>query len=217
MTIVLTKHFAEQLFGTETALGKTLKLNNDKFLTVSAVIEEPQANTILSFSSMANMETRKIVYPNGDEFKEWGWNNFQTFILLKKECNPVKTAKAISSLFPEAKAKDQPGGKLIPLEKIYFAQFKIYGNTYLISSDKRKVMILVLVAAIVLIIALVNFINISSSQWLEKIRQTGVLKVIGAGKSAILRNTLSEAFLLFLMSLFLCQFESLQKHIHRQP
>jgi len=199
MTVVLTKHFAEQLFGTESALGKTLKLNNDQFLTVSAVIEEPKANTIFSFSSLANIETRKIVNPNGDEFKEWGWNNFQTFILLKKECDPVKTANAISSLFPD----DQPVGKLIPLEKIYFSPFKIYGNTYLISGDKRKVMILVLVAALVLIIALVNFINISSSQWLEKIRQTGVLKVIGAGKTAILRNTLSEAFLLFLMSLFL--------------
>jgi len=203
MTVVLTKHFAEQLFGTESAMGKTLKLNNDKFLTVSAVIEEPQANTILSFSSLANMETRKIVNPNGDEFKEWGWNNFQTFILLKKECDPVITAKAISSLFPEDQAKNQPEGNLIPLEKLYFSPFKIYGNTYLISGDKRKVMILVLVAALVLIIALVNFINISSSQWLEKIRQTGVLKVIGAGKTAILRNTLSEAFLLFLMSLFL--------------
>ena len=203
LTIVLAKHFAELLFGKEAALGKTLKLNNDQFLTVSAVIDEPKSNTILSFSSLANMETRKIVYPNGDEFKEWGWNNFQTFILLKKECDPVKTAKAISSLFPEDQAKKQPGGNLIPLEKLYFSPFKIYGNTYLISGDKRKVMILVLVAALVLIIALVNFINISSSQWLEKIRQTGVLKVIGAGKTAILRDILSEAFLLFLMSLFL--------------
>ena len=203
MTIVLTKRMANQLFGDEPALGKTVRINNDKFLSVSAVIEEPQANTILSFSAIANMETRKIVNPNGDEFKEWGWNNFQTFILLKKGCDPVKTAKAISSLFPEAQAKDQPGGKLIPLEKIYFTPIRIYGNTYLISGDKRKVMILVLVVALVLMIALVNFINISSSQWLEKIRQTGVLKVIGAGKTAILRNTLSEAFILFLMALFL--------------
>ena len=203
MTIVLTKHFAEQLFGKEPAIGKMVRINNNQFLTVSAVIHEPKANTILSFSSLANMETRKIVYPNGDEFKKWGWNNFQTFILLKKECDPAKTAKAISALFPEDQAKNQPGGNLIPLKKIYFTSIKIFGNTYLVSGDKRKVMILVLVAALVLMIALVNFINISSSQWLEKIRQTGVLKVIGAGKSVLLRNTLSEAFLLFLMSLFL--------------
>jgi putative ABC transport system permease protein len=203
MTVVLTKHFAEQLFGKEQALGKTVRINNDKLLTVSAVIEEPQANTVLSFSSLANMETRKVVSPNGDEFKEWGWNNFQTFILLKKGCDPDKTAKAISLLFPKDQGSNQLSGSLIPLVKIYFTPIKIFGRTYLVLGDRRKVMILVLVAALVLIIALVNFINISSSQWREKIRQTGVLKVIGASRKAILWNTISEAFILFMMSLFL--------------
>jgi putative ABC transport system permease protein len=60
-----------------------------------------------------------------------------------------------------------------------------------------------MVAALVLIIALVNFINISSSQWIEKIKQTGVLKVIGADKTSILKSVLTEAFILFLMALFL--------------
>ena len=89
MTIILNRHLAERLFGTEPALGKTLKINNNHYLTVSAVLEEPEANTVLSFSSLANNETRKIVNPNGDEFKEWGWNNFQTFILLKKGGDPI--------------------------------------------------------------------------------------------------------------------------------
>ncbi len=203
MTIILTRHLAELLFGPEPALGKMLKLNNNHYLTVSAVLEEPEANTVLSFSSLANNETRKIVYPNGDEFKEWGWHNFQTFILLRKGSDPVETGKAISSLFPDTQPIEQTQGKLISLQKLYFTPYRLAGNKYLNSGDKRKVMILVMVAALVLIIALVNFVNISSSQWLEKIRQTGVLKVIGAGKTAILRNTLAEAFILFLMSLFL--------------
>ena len=180
-----------------------LKLNNNHYLTVSAVIEEPEANTVLSFSSLANNETRKIVYPNGDEFKEWGWHNFQTFILLRKGSDPVETGKAISSLFPDTQPIEQTQGKLISLQKLYFTPFRIAGNKYLNTGDKRKVMILVMVAALVLIIALVNFVNISSSQWLEKIKQTGVLKVVGAAKATILRNTLAEAFFLFLMSLSL--------------
>ena len=203
MTIVLTKRLAEQLFGKKPALGKTVKLNNDKQLTISAVIEEPKVNTTLSFSAITNTATRKIIQPNGDEFKQWGWNNFQTFILLKKGCDPTRTAKAISSFFPEDQQKNQPGGTLVLFKKLYFIPFQIYGDNYLRRGDKRKVMILVMVAALVLIIALVNFINISSAQWLEKIRQTGVLKVIGAGKSTILQSALSEAFILFLMSLFL--------------
>jgi putative ABC transport system permease protein len=203
LTIVLTQNLAKNLFGNEPALGKTVKLNNDKVLTVSAVINETEVNSCLSFSALASIATRKIVLPNPGEFTEWDWNNFQMFILLKEGTNPDVTAKKIISLFPQKKPRKYPELKLNPLKKIYFTKFALFGSNYLYCGDKRKVMILVLAAALVLIIALLNFINISSAQWIEKIRQTGILKVIGAGKASILKNALSEAFILFLMSLFL--------------
>ena len=95
---------------------------------------------------------------------------------------------------------------LNPFRELYFSNFTSSSNDYLHGGDKQKVMILLMVAALVLIIALVNFINISSSQWLEKIKQTGVLKVIGADKTSILKSVLAEAFFLFLVSLFLAIF-----------
>ena len=203
MTVVLTQTLAEKLFGNEPALGKTVKLNNNKELTVSAVFKEPEANSSLSFSAITSIATRKIVYPNGDEFTEWGWCNFQTFILLKAGTKPDETAKKIIALFPKKDQVNYSELKLNPFSKIYFSKFALFGSNYLHCGDKRKVMILLMVAALVLMIALVNFINISSSQWLEKIRQTGVLKVIGAGNADILKNALAEAFFLFLLSLFL--------------
>ena len=208
MTVALIKPLAEKLFGKEQALGKTVKLNNDKVLTVSAVINEPEANTSLSFSAITSIATRKIVQPNGEEFTNWGWSNFQLFILLKEGAKPDETAKKIASLFPKNNQdqRDYSKLKLNSFEKVYFYKFSLYGSdsTYFHGKDKRKVMILMMVAALVLMIALINFINISSSQWMEKIRQTGVLKVIGASKTTILKNALSEAFILFLMSLFFC-------------
>jgi len=208
MTVVLTKPLAEKLFGQEPALGKTVKMNNDKELTVSAVINEPQANTCLRFSAITSIATRKIVQSNGEEFTDWGWNSFQTFILLKKGVIPDETAKKIAALFPKNNQDQQDYSKLKlnSFQAVYFSKFNLLGSGYLLSGDKQKVMILLLVAALVLMIALINFINISSSQWMEKIRQTGVLKVIGASKTTILKSILSEAFLLFLMSLFLAIF-----------
>ncbi|MBW8332147.1 MAG: ABC transporter permease [Prolixibacteraceae bacterium] len=203
MTIVLTQTLAKKLFGNKPALGRTVKLNNDKELTVSAVINEPEANSSLSFSALASIATRKIVLPNGGEFTDWGWCNFQTFILLKEGTKPDETAKKIIALFPKNEQENYSKLKLNPFEKIYFSKFALGGTNYLHCGDKRQVMILLMVAALVLMIALVNFINISSSQWLEKIRQTGVLKVIGAGNANILKNALAEAFFMFLLSLFL--------------
>ncbi len=202
LTIVITKTLSDKLFGKEPALGKMIKLNNNKSLAVSAVVEEPLANSCLTFSAITSIATRKIVQENGGEYTEWGWCDFQTFLLLNKGANPEETARTIASLIPEDNRKGYLNTKLTPLTKIYFSKFTLLGSNYLISGDKKKVQILVLVASLVLMIALINFINISSSQWQEKIKQTGVIKVIGAKRSSILRNALAESFLFFLAALF---------------
>ncbi len=203
MTIVISKSLSTKLFGSNPAVGKLIKMNNDKVLTISAVIEEPKANSCLSFSAVTSIASRKIIEPNDEVYTNWGWGYYQTFLLLKKETNPIETEKNIYTQFPDNRKKEYTEAKLTPFRNLYFSGITLSVGSYLHSGDKRKVMILVMVAALVLMIALVNFINISSSQWIERIRQTGVLKVIGASKTGILRVALSEAFILFLMSLFL--------------
>ena len=203
MTIVLTETLAYKLFGRGKAVGKILKLNNNKELTVKAIIAEPDANSCLSFSSVSSLITQKIVQGEGGEFTEWGWCDFQTFLLLNEKTDPAGTEKTILSIIPPDFQKEYESAKLVPLKKVYFSKFMLYGNDYLVSGDKSKVMILLMVAALVLIIALVNFINISSSQWLQKIKQTGVRKIIGARQSGILFSILFESFVFFLVALLI--------------
>ena len=100
MTVVITNALEHKLFGNETALGKTIKLNSSKSLTVSAVIEEPTAESCLVFSAVTSISTRKIVQENGGEYTEWGWCDFQTFFLLQKEVDPESTGKFSLCLIP---------------------------------------------------------------------------------------------------------------------
>jgi putative ABC transport system permease protein len=208
MSVVLMQSLAEKIFGKESAVGKTLKMNNDKSLLVSAVIKEPQAISCLSFNSVISTATRKIVNPNDPEYFEWGWRNFQMFVLLKKGAKPDETASKIAALFPKnpQDRQDYSRLKLNPINQVYLSKFSLFGGTYLRCGDKKKIMILMFVAALVLIIALVNFINISSSQWHEKIKQTGVQKIVGANKAIIFENVIAETCLLFQISLFLSIF-----------
>jgi putative ABC transport system permease protein len=203
MSLVITKQLAEKLFGKEHTVGQLVKLNNSQELTVRAVIEKPSGNSCLSFNALTSIATQKIVQPNEGEFTEWGWSNFQTFLLLKNNTNPEETAKKIAALVPENRRNDYKNTTLVPLKKLYFSKFELYGTDFLHSGDKSKVLVLILVAALVLMIALINFVNISSSQWLDKIRQTGVMKIIGARQLVILRNMLAETFLFFLSALTL--------------
>ncbi|HPR85668.1 MAG TPA: ABC transporter permease [Prolixibacteraceae bacterium] len=205
MTIALSEPLARKLFGNESALGKSLKINNKQNLTVTAVFKQQKNNSCMSFSAITSNDTRKIVYPNQGEFSEWGWWNFNLFVLLKDGANPAETAKKIAALFPKDERENQNYRtyQLNHFTDLYFSNFTSSWADYLHCGDKQKVMILLLVAALVLMIALVNFINISSSQWFEKIKQTGVLKVIGANKTSIMKSVLAEAFVLFLAALFL--------------
>jgi putative ABC transport system permease protein len=200
MSVVITKSMAEKMFGREHPIGKNIKMNNNYTLTVTAVIEDSRSNSWLSFDAICSNDTKKIVQPNGEDFTSWLNVNFQTCLLLKNGADPDETAKKIKALFPEDDGTSELVCNLIPFNKLYFSKYSS-PEYYLIYGDKRKVMLLLLVASLVLVTALVNFINISSSQWLEKVKQFGIMKIIGAKPSYIFRNVIFEAFLLFLMAL----------------
>ena len=201
LKVVITKDLSNKLFGKESAIDKPVKLNNDHVLTVGAVIKEPDANTCLSFKAITSMATRKIVQHDDSEFDQWNSCNFQTFVLLKKGTDPDLITNSILSLFPDRDRERFKDQKLVPLRKIYFSKFTLYGNNYLVRGDKSKIMILLLVAMMVLLIALINFVNISSSQWEERIRQTGIKKVLGAQRSDIIVEIISESFFFFVTAL----------------
>ncbi len=203
MNVVITTTLAGKLFGHDKVLGEIIKLNNSKELRVSAVIEEPETNSCLSFSAVTSIATEKIIQGEGGEYTEWGWCDFQTLLLLNKGTNPVETEKTILNIIPEDFRDGYLNARLVPFKKIYFSKFTLYGNNYLVSGDKRQVMLLALVAILVLIIALVNFINISSCQWLERIKQTGILKVTGARPSVIFLQIIIESFFFFLAALLI--------------
>ncbi len=92
MSVVITKSLSEKLFGKQQPIGKTMKMDNQYDLTITAVIEESNTNSFLTFNALCSNGTKKIVQPNGEEFTDWKFVNFQTFLLLKTGTNPEETA-----------------------------------------------------------------------------------------------------------------------------
>ena len=201
MSVVLSKKLATLLFGTEPALGEIIKLDNKHLLTVTAVLKEQSFNTIFSFNSLSNIETIKLVQPNTGDFTNWKWNNYQTFILLDEKMNPSVLQNQLIKLFPDEERERLEHLKLLPLEEIYFSNNDSFCS-FIQRKNKSQVIYLTVVGLLVLVVALVNFINISVAQWRDKIKQTGILKVIGAKRLEIMLNMLLETFLLFTLSLF---------------
>jgi putative ABC transport system permease protein len=197
LTIVLSSDLSRKLFGAESAIGKQIKYNNGKVLTVSGVFKEPEKNSCMNFSSITSMDTKKILQSQNGEFTEWDWSNFQIFLLLEKGYNPQAIADAILQLIPEKEKGNYSKASLFPFQEIHFSNFNFFGNNFKLES-RKKVLVLLLVATLVLFIALINFINIFSSQLNERIKQTGIMKVLGAGRFIIIINIISESLIFFL-------------------
>jgi putative ABC transport system permease protein len=204
LTLVVTKSFAAKLFGTTDVIGKTVKFNNNQLFTVEAVIEPPLENSVFSFDAITSVATKEFVYPNQEEYSNWGWTTFLTFIRIKEGVKPESVLKSIASALPEnAKKLGYNSMQLIPLKKFYFSSYKY---SFLHFGNKKQVMTFALAGMLILIIALVNYINISTSNWEEKIRQTGVRKVIGAKRTTIFLSLISESFLFFIAALLIASF-----------
>jgi putative ABC transport system permease protein len=204
MSLVISESLAIKLFGQESAIGRPVKYNNDKLFTITAVFREQKQNSCLRFNAVTSIESLRILQPGPGMFTEWGWNSFQTFLLLTKDYEQGNVLSSILQFIPEEKGErgQYSDAGLLPLSKIYFSKLWAF-NDYLVFGNLKKTVTLLMVAMLVLMIALVNFINISSSQWRERIRQFGVMKVLGASKSLIFREITAESFIFFVVALIL--------------
>jgi len=201
-SIVLIKSEAERLFGKTDIVGEMVILNNQHLFFVSAVIEEPASNSFLKFGGLVPMSSRSNILDNGEEFTNWGWWNFQTFILTRE--NPVakQIEDNIENIFIDHSGREAGSEhiRLLPLADIYFSKIESGWMDYIHIGNKQQVSILAMVAFLILLIAIINFINISSSQYFDRLKQAGLQKLMGASRSHVVRNILLESFLLFFLS-----------------
>lgn len=214
-TLVLTKTAAEKHFALANAVGQNLVLNNEENYTVVGVIEDFPQNSFLRdytiFESMAGLEDASVV--------NWGSNNYQTFIKL------IPTVKAADI---QLQLRGFLGKYVIPgvqqfMPGVTEEQFKAAGNHLIFSTipltdihlyshmvaeisannDIQSVYILSFIAIFLLLLASVNFMNLSTAYSLKRAKEVGVRKSLGSNKMELVRQFLMESGLISILSLVL--------------
>ncbi|MEL6918181.1 MAG: ABC transporter permease, partial [Bacteroidota bacterium] len=214
-TVVLTKTAAEKQFGLQNAIGQNLLLNNTDTFTVTGVIEDMPRNSFLReytvFMSMVSNPDASVI--------NWGSNNYQTFIKLIPSAN-------ISGL--QAPLRDFLGKYVIPgvqqfMPGITEEQFKAAGNHLIFStipltdihlnSDRvaeisanntiQSIYILSFIALFLIVLASVNFMNLSTAHSMKRAKEVGVRKTLGSNKRDLIRQFLTESWMVSFASLIL--------------
>ncbi len=214
-TLILTKTAAEKHFGIDEALGQSIILNDTNEYTVTGVIEDMPENSFIRnhniFIAMAG---------NEDSFsKEWGNHNYPTFIKLRsgadiKDFDTFLESALRDYVIPGIQnyapgiTEEQflmSGNYLnfstIPLTDIHLHSRR--GTELSANSDIQNVYILSFIALFLIILASVNFMNLSTAHSLKRTKEIGVRKTLGSNKSELIRQFLIESGLISFMSLVL--------------
>ncbi len=195
--LVLTESVAQRLFGSEDPIGKTLEVNNRYEYHVTAVIEDLK-RTHLRFDVLAPFANLgKIIGQSElDSFDSW---NLATFVLLPKNHDTAAVAGKITDLFHE-RLKELMNVDfvfdLFPLEDIFFAA----GSSYRNHGSRTLVFVFMAVAVFILLIACVNFLNLSTARASLRAKEVGIKKVIGSTRRRLIIQFLGESVLYSLIS-----------------
>lgn len=207
---VISEKYAKLYFGNEDPLGKSLRLQDDDFVNelvkVTGVFKDIPESTHLKFDVLFSY---KSLFPRGDWAiarydQGWGRKDMYTFIKLREDADPI----VFESKLPAIVAKYKPGNvernqedilKLQPLKSIHL--YSSLAEEPETNGDAKIIDFLALIGLFVLIIAWINYINLSTAKALERAREVGVRKVMGALKGQLIRQFLAEAALINLLSM----------------
>lgn len=190
-SIVLTQATAVKLFGEEEALGKVIRIDSNVNFTVTGVLKDLPKNTRFDFDYLVPWSyTKEVGWNNTD----WGSSSILTYVLLK----PGVTEEAANKLIVDFVKKNAPGEAielfLHPLSK--WQLWSRFENGKIAGGAIEAVRLLGIIAAFILLIACINYMNLSTARSEQRAREVGIRKVAGAGRGALVAQFITESVII---------------------
>lgn len=211
--VVITESTAKKYYGRIDVVGETLEMISwprGNFQVVGVTKDVPsnshlKYNVLLSYETLNN-ETRNDEGSAASE-TAWGWYDFNTYVLLKEGTDPVAFDKKFAEAVYEERKETfekydfRSDFPLQPITDIHLYSNLLQESEPEEQGDGDTVFFLSMIAAFILIIAWINYINLSTAKSLERAKEVGVRKSMGAYKKQLVGQFLVEAFVLNLLAL----------------
>ncbi len=200
--VIISQSTARKYFDDEDPIGKSLKVNgNELLLEVTGVFQDVPENSHIKFDFLISYETINALTKNESE-NSWGWYDFYSFVLLK----PGTDVKDLQAKWDEylLKERGEDWRKtnrkqefiLRPLTDIHLYSNLLYETSPRELRDGDSVYALSIIAMFILIIAWVNYVNLATARSFNRANEVGVRKVVGALRTQLVNQFLTESFIL---------------------
>lgn len=209
---VISESLSKKYFGFDNAIGKTIEHEFYGPFTVTGVMKEVPGNSYLQFDYLLTQDLdtyfENVASWYEPWFKSWQGHGVSTFVVLEEAIASGEIESQISQLIRKNLAAEEVNDfQLLGMLDLHFGSNGIDGRiNQHIKGDLQKVQLFSLVAAVIIIMACFNYINITTARSVKRHKEVGVRKSVGAFRTQVMVQFLTESFLLvvFSMSVSLC-------------
>lgn len=203
-SIVLTESMAKKYFGVEDPIGKILKgsespgRSNRGEYTVTGIVADVPSNSHFRFNALLSLSTFRTSLP--EIFKEWGYIDFYTYFLVGEQFDEAAFKKKIPAFL--SRHKPWPDSRYLieiePLKDVYLRTKaeRHPGETGSLSN----IYVFSIIGLFILVIAMINFMNLSTARSMERGKEVGIRKSIGADRRSLVSQFLGESLMIVLLS-----------------
>lgn len=203
---LITETMAKKYFGKEDPLGKTFRFNNEFDITIGGVIRDQPSNTHLPFSMLISFVAEKRFL--GLDANNWGMmQGNSTFVVLPESSDTENVEAQLTEIanrninsHPNLPKDIRGGFSLQPLQNIHFESRYGGGSAWVKSIDTTWLWFFAMIGFLVLVLACINFINLSTAQALTRAKEVGIRKSMGAGRQQLIAQFLMESSMLSLIA-----------------
>lgn len=199
--IVITEGLALRLFGKEEAIGKIIKIDSIANFTVSAVLKDLPDNTMFSFDYILPWSYKTEI---GWDGQNWNDNSVFTYVMLRQGASQATFDTKIKDLIAKHSSEATAHSFTHPISRQYLYSRNENGN--LVGGRIDMVRMFIIIAVFILLIACINFMNLSTARSEKRSREVGIRKVMGARKGSLIGQFIGESVLLALIAFALALF-----------
>jgi putative ABC transport system permease protein len=196
-SMVITDSMARKYFGDENPMGKTLTIDESVEVSITGVAETVPDNTHFRFDFLVTFESM----PHKWALNNWRTQQFFTYILLDRVTPQNELTEKLMA-FTQKHFGKQSNFRLSlqPIEDIHLFSKNYNYDMAVNNSDIAYVYIFSTIAFFILIIACINFMNLSTARSLHRAKEVGIRKVAGAKRSQLIRQFLGESFVFSILA-----------------